>query len=88
MVFFFGLVHVWSLTFRFLPLSMWNNAVNAWWPLLFYPATDAPRFTKGMITMMCTCGATLGVTWLVWYLERRERRRDKEKTERTQTDSA
>lgn len=55
--------------------SMWNNAVNAWWPLLFYPATDAPRFKKGMIAMICTCAATLGVTWLVWFLERRELRR-------------
>ena len=51
---------------------MWNNAVNAWWPLLFYPATDAPRFQKGMIAMICTCAATLGVTWLVWYLDRRD----------------
>ena len=51
---------------------MWNNVVNAWWPIVFYPATDAPRFHKGMITMICTCVATLGVTWLVWYLERRE----------------
>ncbi|EGO01798.1 hypothetical protein SERLA73DRAFT_103821 [Serpula lacrymans var. lacrymans S7.3] len=55
-------------------MNMWNNAVNAWWPLLFYPATDAPRFRKGMIAMICTCVATLGVTWLVWYLERREHR--------------
>ena len=51
---------------------MWNNVVNAWWPLLFYPATDAPKFHKGMIAMLCVCAATLGVTWLVWYLERRE----------------
>jgi ACS family pantothenate transporter-like MFS transporter len=58
---------------------MWNNAVNAWWPLLFYPATDAPRFKKGMIAMICTCAATLGVTWLVWYLERREQRSAKRK---------
>ncbi|KAF8450361.1 hypothetical protein L210DRAFT_3520368 [Boletus edulis BED1] len=63
--------------------SMWNNAVNAWWPLLFYPATDAPRFTTGMITMICTCGATLVITWLVWYLERRERERNKETTGKT-----
>ena len=55
-----------------MPSSMMNNAVNAWWPLLFYPATDAPRFRKGMIAMICTCAATLGVTWLVWFLERRE----------------
>lgn len=58
---------------------MWNNAVNAWWPLLFYPATDAPRFKRGMIAMICTCAATLGVTWLVWYLERREQRLAKRK---------
>ncbi|EIW82432.1 MFS general substrate transporter [Coniophora puteana RWD-64-598 SS2] len=56
-------------------MNMWNNAVNAWWPLLFYAAPDAPRFKKGMITMICTCAATLAVTWLVWHLERRERHR-------------
>lgn len=55
--------------------SMWNNVINAWWPLLFYPATDAPRFQKGMVAMICTCVATLGVTALVWYLERREKKR-------------
>ncbi|KAL5488275.1 hypothetical protein ACEPAI_6383 [Sanghuangporus weigelae] len=53
-------------------MNMWNNVINAWWPLLFYAATDAPRFRKGMIAMLCTCVATLGVTALVWYLERRE----------------
>ncbi|KAI0068919.1 MFS general substrate transporter [Artomyces pyxidatus] len=53
-------------------MNMWNNVVNAWWPLVFYPATDAPRFRKGMIAMLATCAATLAVTWLVWYLERRE----------------
>ncbi|EJF62835.1 MFS general substrate transporter [Dichomitus squalens LYAD-421 SS1] len=55
-------------------MNMWNNVVNAWWPLVFYPATDAPRFTKGMWAMIGTSVATLLVTWLVWYLERREKR--------------
>lgn len=55
-------------------MNMWNNVINAWWPLVFYPATDAPRFTKGMWAMIGTCLATLAVTWLVWYLERREKR--------------
>ena len=55
-------------------MNMWNNVVNAWWPLVFYPATDAPRFRKGMWAMIGTSVATLGVTWLVWYLERREKR--------------
>ena len=53
---------------------MWNNAVNAWWPLIFYPANDAPKFTKGMWAMIGTCIVTLMVTYLVWYLERREKR--------------
>ncbi|KAF5369748.1 hypothetical protein D9758_001190 [Tetrapyrgos nigripes] len=53
---------------------MWNNVINAWWPLVLYPATDAPRFHKGMIAMICVSVATLGCTWLVWYLERREHR--------------
>ncbi|GLB33663.1 putative MFS general substrate transporter [Lyophyllum shimeji] len=34
-------------------MNMWNNVINAWWPLLFYRATDAPRFKKGMIAMIC-----------------------------------
>ncbi|KAA1466254.1 MFS general substrate transporter [Dentipellis sp. KUC8613] len=55
-------------------MNMWNNVINAWWPLVLYPATDAPRFRKGMIAMIATCAATLVVTWLVWYLERREHR--------------
>ncbi|TCD66946.1 hypothetical protein EIP91_000724 [Steccherinum ochraceum] len=54
--------------------TMWNNVINAWWPLVFYPATDAPRFTKGMWAMIGVAIATLGVTWLVWDLERREKR--------------
>ena len=51
---------------------MWNNVVNAWWPLVLYPATDAPRFRKGMIAMIAVCAATLAATLLVRYLERRE----------------
>ena len=52
---------------------MWNNVINAWWPLVFYPATDAPRFTKGMWAMIGTAIATLLVTALVYYLEQREK---------------
>ena len=59
---------------------MWNNVLNAFWPLIFYPATDAPRFTKGMITMICVSIATLGVTWLVWWAERREWRKGRRDT--------
>ncbi len=53
---------------------MWNNVINAWWPLVFYPATDAPWFTKGAWAMIGTAIATLGITAVVWWLERREKR--------------
>lgn len=63
-----------TITLRspYLLSSMWNNVVNAWWPLVFYPATDAPKFHQGMIAMICVAVATLAVTWLMWRLERRE----------------
>ena len=53
---------------------MWNNVINAWWPLVFYPATDAPRFTKGMWAMIGTAIVTLFVTAGVYYMEQREKR--------------
>ncbi|VDB96969.1 unnamed protein product [Peniophora sp. CBMAI 1063] len=62
-------------------MNMWNNVVNAWWPLVFYPATDAPRFRKGAIAMIAVCVATLGATWLVWCLEKREKRTRAESVE-------
>ena len=57
-----------------IPNSMWNNVINAWWPLVFYPATDAPWFTKGTWAMIGTAIATLMITAVVWYLQRREQR--------------
>ncbi|KAI0347339.1 MFS general substrate transporter [Trametopsis cervina] len=56
-------------------MNMWNNVINAWWPLVFYPATDAPRFTKGIWAMVGTAVATLLVTALVYALEKREKAR-------------
>ena len=54
---------------------MFNNVVNAWWPLLFYSAADAPKFKKGMICMICVAVATLLITAVVRVLERRDERR-------------
>lgn len=53
-------------------MNMWNNVVNAWWSIVFYPATDAPQFHKGIIAMLCVSIATLGATYLVYRLEQRE----------------
>ncbi|KAL0582005.1 hypothetical protein V5O48_000063 [Marasmius crinis-equi] len=67
-------------------MNMWNNVINAWWPLVFYRASDAPRFRKGMIALICVSVATLGITWGVWWMGKRENNRkahaDSEKLER------
>lgn len=54
-------------------------AFNAWLPLLTYPVTDGPRFTKGFIYATCAFAAQAVITWTVWWLWRRETRR-KDKT--------
>lgn len=65
---------------------MWNNVINAWWPLVFYPATDAPRFTKGMWAMIGTAIATLLVTAMVYTLERREKRQKRAANQEVEDD--
>jgi ACS family pantothenate transporter-like MFS transporter len=59
-----------------------SNAVNAWWSLLFYGASEAPRFRRGMWAMIAVSVA-MGVwtTVLVWWLKRKERRRVEEGVE-------
>ncbi|KAJ3728986.1 major facilitator superfamily domain-containing protein [Lentinula guzmanii] len=68
-------------------MNMWNNVVNAWWSIVFYPATDAPRFKKGMIAMIVICAATIAVTGLVWYLENREHRLGRRLENRTTSEN-
>lgn len=36
-------------------MNAFNNAVNAWWSIIFYSANFAPYFTKGMWAMIGTC---------------------------------
>ncbi|KAJ7509975.1 MFS general substrate transporter [Mycena galericulata] len=33
-------------------MNMMSNAVNAWWSIIFFPANDAPRWRKGMISVI------------------------------------
>ncbi|KAJ3992821.1 major facilitator superfamily domain-containing protein [Lentinula boryana] len=68
-------------------MNMWNNVVNAWWSIVFYPATDAPKFRKGMIAMIVICAATIAVTGLVWYLENREHRLEHQLENRTTSEN-
>ncbi|RDA86505.1 hypothetical protein CP532_2006 [Ophiocordyceps camponoti-leonardi (nom. inval.)] len=36
-------------------MNLGSNAVNAWWSILFYGASMAPWFTRGMWTMVACC---------------------------------
>ncbi|KAE8155167.1 major facilitator superfamily domain-containing protein [Aspergillus avenaceus] len=56
-------------------MNMGNNAVNAWWSILFYSANLAPRFTRGMWAMVgCSVALVLWTTGIVWKTSREERR--------------
>ncbi|KKK26298.1 putative MFS pantothenate transporter [Aspergillus rambellii] len=47
-------------------MNMGNNAINAWWSIIFYSADLAPRFTRGMWAMIgCSVALTLWTTVIV-----------------------
>lgn len=49
-------------------------AFNAWLPLLTYPAKQAPRFKKGFTFSTVAFVAQFGITGLVAWLWRREKK--------------
>ncbi|EME80536.1 uncharacterized protein MYCFIDRAFT_31685 [Pseudocercospora fijiensis CIRAD86] len=56
-------------------MNSFGYAFNAWLPLLTYPQVDSPRFAKGFIWSSAAFGAQFGITWLVWFMQRRDLRR-------------
>ncbi|TVY40583.1 Pantothenate transporter [Lachnellula subtilissima] len=75
---------------RALVLGIMNAAgyaFNAWLPLLTYPAKQAPRFKRGFIFSTCAFVAQFGITGLVWWLQRWEGRRKKEKGRESESES-
>lgn len=53
-------------------MNMFSNAVNAWWSLLFYGASTAPKFKKGCYAMIATVLSSAVVVMVIRYLQRRE----------------
>lgn len=45
-----------------------------WWPLIFYPVTDAPDFRRGYIASLVTGALVIPFILLIAWLERRDRR--------------
>ncbi|CAD7068025.1 unnamed protein product [Tilletia caries] len=56
-------------------MNLWSNVVNSWWSIVLYPATDAPRFRKGMIALICVAVVTVIITLATRHLDVRERKR-------------
>lgn len=56
-------------------MNLGSNAVNAWWSILFYGASFAPRFTRGMWAMIGTSVAMAVWATAVIFMGRRERRK-------------
>jgi ACS family pantothenate transporter-like MFS transporter len=49
------------------------SVVQVWLPLLIWQQVDAPRYTKGFITMACISTALIGTTFVVRHLHKREK---------------
>jgi ACS family pantothenate transporter-like MFS transporter len=55
-------------------MNMGNNAVNAWWSILFYSADLAPRFTRGMWAMIaCSIALVLWTTAILAQIAREKK---------------
>ncbi|OJJ55425.1 hypothetical protein ASPSYDRAFT_158028 [Aspergillus sydowii CBS 593.65] len=55
-------------------MNLGNNAVNAWWSIIFYSADLAPRFTRGMWAMIgCSIALALWTTAILVQTTREEK---------------
>ncbi|CCF45852.1 pantothenate transporter liz1 [Colletotrichum higginsianum] len=54
-------------------MNSFDFAFVTWWPLIFYPVTDAPNYRKGYIASLVTGALTVPVILLIAFLERRGR---------------
>lgn len=53
-------------------MNSFDFAFVTWWPLIFYPVTDAPDYHKGYIASLVTGALTLPFIAIVTYLEKRD----------------
>ncbi|KAJ9389201.1 hypothetical protein DTO063F5_2361 [Paecilomyces variotii] len=53
-------------------MNSFDFAFVTWWPLIFYPVTDALNFEKGYIASLVTGALTIPFIILIAYLEKRD----------------
>ncbi|QOU18490.1 hypothetical protein BRETT_000218 [Brettanomyces bruxellensis] len=56
-------------------MNMFSNAVNAWWPLIFYKASSAPKFRIGCYAMLGTLFASLFVAAAIRFLQLKDQKK-------------
>ncbi|KAH6645150.1 pantothenate transporter [Truncatella angustata] len=54
-------------------MNSFDFAFVTWWPLIFYPVTDAPNYEKGYIASLVTGALVIPFIGLIAYLEKRDR---------------
>jgi ACS family pantothenate transporter-like MFS transporter len=52
-------------------MNSFDFAFVTWWPLIFYPVTDAPNYRKGYIASIVTGSLILPLVLVIAYLEKR-----------------
>ncbi|KAL4804149.1 major facilitator superfamily domain-containing protein [Aspergillus unguis] len=68
-------------------MNLGNNAVNAWWSILFYSADMAPRFTRGMWAMIgCSIALAFWTTAILFKTMREKKAKSNRQTPETPGD--
>ncbi|SCU99563.1 LAME_0G03774g1_1 [Lachancea meyersii CBS 8951] len=57
-------------------MNMFSGAVNAWWSLLFFSATMAPRYERGCYALIATAVGSCLVAGVIKWFQRRDQKRD------------
>jgi ACS family pantothenate transporter-like MFS transporter len=58
-------------------MNSFDFAFVTWWPLIFYPVTDAPDYHKGYIASLVTGTLVIPFIGLIAFLEKRDRQAGK-----------
>jgi len=56
-------------------MNMMSNAFNAWWPIVFFPANEAPRWRKGLISIIVLAPIMVIITMTARMQQLRQERR-------------
>ncbi|RDW77070.1 putative major facilitator superfamily permease-6 [Coleophoma cylindrospora] len=52
-------------------MNSWDFAWVTWWPIIFYPVTDAPNYRKGYIASLVTGALIIPLVGVIAYLEKK-----------------